>query len=346
MKVKVKDIAKAAGVSATAVSLVLNDKPCRLSEATKEHILQVARELHYPNTGIPGHGAWERMRTIGLVLPEEENAFFQAFAAELSRGLFAKGYTLLQSSVGTDLERCCLAIKSLAGANVAGLVAIAPCSCGRETRLIKLLKSLQEGGMPLVLADRAVYSVFCDFVTADHKYGGRLATEYLIGKGHTRIGCILCGQEEYTSRRRLEGYKQALAGAGLPFVKERVFWGAFDEETGRAGAEALIRQGVTGIFAGNDRIAAGVYRHAKERNLQIPAELSVIGYDDTALCGLLSPPLTSIRQDVVRMAEQVTEALLRQCDELASAPKAENYYFTPVLVERGSVGAAAEIGTL
>lgn len=339
MRVKVKDIAKEAGVSATAVSLVLNDRPCRLSESTKEHIRRVAREMNYQNGNGPGWEGCGRVKTIGLILPEEENWFFQRLSAEISRGFFAEGYTVLQCSVGASLDRFCQALESLAGRNIEGLVAVPPYRHGKDARLMKALKSLQESGMPLVLADRAVYSVFCDFVTADHKYGGRIATEHLLQKGHTRIGCILCDQEVYTARKRLEGYKQALAGAGLPFREELVWLGAFDEQTGRAGAKGLRKQGATAIVAGNDRIAIGVYQYAGEQGIRIPEDLSVVGYDDSDVCKFMQPPLTSVGQNVVQLAGQVVEVMLRNLNELAQVRKPENYYFTPYLAERESTQA-------
>ncbi len=340
MKVKVKDIAKAAGVSPTAVSLVLNDKPCRLSDATKEHIRRVAREMKFQKEGSISLDELGKVKTIGLVIPAAGNQFYQKLSIEISRCLFAQGYTVLQCSVGNDLNFCYQALEALTCKNVDGIIVIPPATHSKDAKLIKMLKSLQDSGVPMILADRAVYSVFCDFITADNKHGGRLATEYLIGKGHRRIGCILGNREVYTARKRLEGYKQALAGAGLSYLEEAVWFGDFDVETGIAGAEALLESGleITAIFAGNDEIARGIYRYATAHGIRIPEQLSVIGYDNSDYCGFLEPPLTSIEQNVLQMAGRIAEVIVANIQETEQEEGPRNYYFTPVLAERESVG--------
>lgn len=338
LKVKVKDIAKAAGVSTTAVSLVLNDKPCRLSDSTKEHILRVARELKFQKEHTINPEALGKVKTVGLVVPDSGNQFFRQLAGEVSQCLFAQGYTVLQCFIEESLDRCYQALESLACKNVDGIIVVVPGSQSKDPKLIKMLKSLQDSGIPMILADRAVYSVFCDFVTADNKHGGRVATEYLFHAGHKKIGCILGKPEVYTVRKRLEGYKQALALLNIPYEKELVFFGLFDAETGKKGTGALLEQGVTGIFAGNDEIAYGIYQYAKEHGIRIPEELSVIGFDNSELCDLLVPPLTSVEQNVTQMGERVAEVMLHniQGTEMEETPR--NYYFTPFIVERESVG--------
>lgn len=335
LKVKVKDIAKAAGVSTTAVSLVLNDKPCRLSESTKEHIWRIARELKFQNEHTISPEGLGKVKTVGLVLPDSGNLFFARLAAEISQCLFLEGYTVLQCFIEENLERCYQALESLACKNVDGIIVIPPCSRSRDPKLIKMLKSLQDSGVPMILADRAVYSVFCDFITADNKHGGRVAAEYLLGHGHKKIGCIVANPEVYTVRKRLEGFRQALALAGIPYEEELVFSGSFDAQTGKAGTEYLVSRGVTGIFAGNDDIAYGVYQYAKERGIRIPEDLSVISFDNSGLCELLHPPLTSVDQNVRQMGERVAEVMLHNMQAAEEAPR--NYYFTPFVVERESV---------
>lgn len=337
MKVKVKDIAKAAGVSATAVSLVLNDKPCRVSDATKEHIRRVAREMGFQNDALVSQDALGRVKTIGLVIPETRTPFFQVLSAEIGKCLFAEGYTVLQCNVGHTLNCFYQALESLICKKVDGIIVIPPADeQGKDPKLIKKLKSLQDSGMPMVLADRAVYSVFCDFITADNKHGGKIATEHLIKNGHRCIGCVLGNQEVYTVRKRLEGYRQALGIHGIPYSENFVWFGGFDVETGVAGARHLMEQGITAIFAGNDEIARGVYQYAAAAGMRIPEDLSVVGFDNSELCELLSPRLTSVEQNVVQMAERVAEVMLYHIQSAGVEERPRNYYFTPVLVERDS----------
>lgn len=336
LKVKVKDIAKAAGVSATAVSLVLNDKPCRLSDVTKERIRRVTREMKFQSENDISPDSLGQVKTIGLVIPDTGSRFFQTLSVKINRRLFSEGYTVLQCLVGNNLDCCYQALESLTCKNVDGMIVIPPDVHSKNTKLIKMLKSLQNSGVPLVLADRAVYSVFCDFVTANHKHGGRIAVEHLLDQGHQRIGCIVGNQAVYTVRKRLEGYKQALAGRGIPYSEKLVWFGEFDAETGRTGAKELLAQGVTGIFAGNDEIALGVYQYAKEQGIRIPEECSVVGFDNTDVCELMDPALSSVDQNPDQLAEQISDVMLHNMLEKVREEKPRNYYLTPVLACRGS----------
>jgi len=337
LKVKVKDIAKAAGVSATAVSLVLNDKPCRLSEATKEHILRIAREMRFQNENHMNFTSAGRVKTVGLVIPDVQNLFYQQVSLAVSRYLEAEGYVVFQCGVDEDLKTCYHALECLTAKNVDGIIVIPPCIHSKDDKLIKMMKSLQDSGVPMILVDRAVYSVFCDFITADNKQGGKLAAGYLISKGHKKIGCILGGKEVYTVRKRLEGYKQALAQNGIAFDEDLVYYGEFDEETGVQGAKELCQKGVSAIFAGSDEIAYGVYQYAGSHGLRIPDDLSVIGFDNTRLCTLLQPNLTSIDQNAFQIGERAAEVILQNINPADQEEGPRNYYFTPFLVERESV---------
>lgn len=339
MKVKVKDIAKAAGVSPTAVSLVLNDKPSRLAEGTKERILQVAREMQFQLDGRKTSGSFEgHTKTFGLIVPGEGNPFHEELAREVQRYAARAGYVVFQCNVRNDGEFCAQALESLAVKNVDGLIVTVPADIGKEHRLIKALKALQDDGVPLILLDRAAYSVFCDFVTADNKYGAKMAVEYLIDHGHRRIGCLSGREEVYTARKRMEGYREAMAMRRLPVEENLIVCGDFTIEAGRDGTKALLDQGATAVFAANDTLAWGAYQYAEEQNLTIPGDFSVIGYDNSRLCAGLQPPLTSVDQNIPMMASKAVDLLIQNMLSAEEPHAARNYYFSPVLVERDSVG--------
>lgn len=338
MKVKVKDIAKVAGVSPTTVSLVLNNRPSRIAEDTKEHILRVAREMQFQKESEIDFSEFKKVKTLGMVVPDVMSSFYHRLAEETSKYAFYRDYTVFQCYTNDDIRCFYMAIEGLMAKNVAGIIVIPPRTMDKEN--VKLLKSLQKSGVPMVLLDRAAYTVFCDFVTADNKHGGRIATEYMIRNGHSRIGCMVGEANIYTSRKRVEGYREALAAAKIPFDKELVYYGNFDIESGREGMAALREKGVTAVVAGNDLMAYGVYLHAKEHRLSIPGDISVIGYDNTELCALMDVPLTSVDQNTDTMASKAVEVLLHRIEEPdGDEPEpARNYYFTPFIVERGSVG--------
>lgn len=349
MKVKVKDIAAQAGVSTTAVSLVLNHKPCRIAEDTKEKIFRVAAELEYQQKNYGIFQGFKKVKTLGLIIPEIDNPFFAQLAESLTRHASQAGYTVFQCSVGNDFTFFKNAVECLIGKTCDGVILTAPQTITPEG--IKLVKYLQNSRIPMVLLDRAVYSVFCDFVTCDNKRGGRLAAEYLISHGHTHVGVLLGGENTYTARTRLEGFWSAFAANHLPLDQVVTYQGTFSRQTGYDGAKSLYDQGIRAFFAENDQIAEGIYEFAKEMGLLIGKDLSVIGYDDTRFSRMLTPKLTTIRQDIDGMAEKAIELAIEkiQWKENGTNKKSsggnttgtkvpgQNYYFPPELREGESV---------
>lgn len=337
MKVKVKDVAELAKVSTTTASLVLNHKPCRVSEKTKERIFRIFNELTYQQENYGIFQGLKKVNCVGLILPEYENPFFLSLAVHIAKIAEERGYTVFQCWVSEGFASFKNAMECLIGKNIDGIIVVAPESIDKEG--IRLIKSLQTAQIPLVLLDRAVYSVFSDFVSSDNKYGGRCATEHLIINGHQKIGIILGGGATYTADKRLEGYKEALARHKIAGHEEWVYRGSYSQESGYEGAGALRKQGVTAIFATNDLIARGIYRYAQDHGLQIGTDLSVVGYDNTEICDWLVPPLTSVEQNMLSMGEAAVDLLLRQMEEEEHPKPAQNYYYMPLLRQRKSVGS-------
>ena len=337
MKVKVKDIAKAAGVSPSTVSLVLNDRPSRIAEETRENIIRIAREMRFQQEMGSDFKELEKTGVLGMAVPDGMNPFFHRLAEEVSRCAYEQGYVVYQCFTGDDIRCFHTSLKSLVDKNVDGLIVIPPRVMDKDN--VKTLKSLQKSGPPMVLLDRAAFTVFCDFVTADNKFGGRIATEYLIRHGHTRIGCMVGEENIYTARKRVNGYCEAVSNTGIPYDSELIYYGHYDVESGRKGAALLIDKGVTAVMAGNDLMAYGAYLCAQEKGLSIPEDLSVIGYDNTVLCDQFRVPLTSVDQNGDMMASKVIEILTERIEEAGAEEAApyRNYYFTPHIVERESV---------
>ena len=208
MKVKAKDIAKAAGVSTTAVSLVLNGKDSRISEATKEKILRISREMAFQSEITVQPGGSQRVKTLGLVLPDLKDPVFYKLLIYIQEYAFQKGYMVFFCACGDDAERCCTIVEGLVVKNVDGLAVVAPSTLEKDDSLTKTLHTIQDNGVPLVLLDRAVYSIFSDFVTTDNKYGGRAAAEKLVQAGAKQIGCILGPAQVYTTKYKMKRYAQ------------------------------------------------------------------------------------------------------------------------------------------
>lgn len=325
MKVKVKDIAQAAGVSTTAVSLVLNGKPSRLSEATKEKIIRIARELAFQNEYSLQSASHKKVQTLGLILPSIREPFYLRLAEEIERRAYNMGYTVLTSFCENDLRRCCAAVEGVAMKNVDGILFVAPSTSEKDDQLTKILKVLLQNAIPMVLIDRAVYSVFCDFVTSDNKYGGKAATLYLAEQGHEKIGCLCGPQNIYTARKRFQGYREGLASVKQEFREDCIYYGDLTAESGKAGAERLYERGCTAIFVANDLMTEGAVAFAREHGLSIPKELAIVGYDGTAF------GVPCVQQNVALIAEKAVDLVLEQISEGPGKTPSRNFYITPVL---------------
>lgn len=337
MKVKMKDIAEAAGVSAATVSLVLNNKPSRISAATQEHIRSIAREMQMKQGVVSGEVS-QSVKTIGLLLPDVKNGYFNDLASGVNKYMVQQGYTVFQCDILNDTERCLRAIEDLTIKNVEGIIIIPPYHINSNQDNVALRKSFEKSPIPIILLDQAVYTMFTDFVTADNKQGGYLATKHLLELGHERIGCILGPKQNYTAKKRLEGYKRALAERSIVFDDELVACSEYDISSGKECMEQLSEKDITAVFATNDLIAIGVMQYAERAGMTIPGDLSVVGYDNSLLCDLLEVKLTSIEQNAESMGEKAGEVLLGRIKGSAEEAAPRNYYFTPLFVERQSTG--------
>lgn len=166
--------------------------------------------------------------------------------------------------------------------------------------------------------------------------GGMLATMHLINQGHSKIAMITGPNDMMCSRARVSGYRSALDTAGIPFDERYLVPGDFHRETGVERGTQLLSMDdrPTGIFAGSDLQALGVYEAARALDLGIPDDVSVVGYDDLQLAAWVGPPLTTVRQPLTEMAEEATRLVLR----LADAPQGDNLRIDLAtrLIARGS----------
>jgi len=329
VKVKVKDIAKAAGVSTTAVSLVLNGKPSRLSDATKEKIKRIAREMAFQTNSLDSVCA-ERVKTVGLILPNLLDSFYLKLFTQIEQYAYTMDYSVFTCIGGDETRQTCKAIESLATKNVDGLLLVAPVSVEHDDRLTKMLKVIVNEKIPLVLVDRAVYSIFSDFVTTDNKYGGKTAVLYLAEKGYKQIGCLAGPPNVYTVRKRFQGYREGLSAARLEYRDSLTYYGDFSKESGMKGAQALYERGCRAVFVADSLMAEGAVLFAKEQGLKIPDDFAIVSYD------YVEPGVPCIMQNVSLMAEKAVDLLIEQINSSSEKAPPRNFYITPVLSQNES----------
>lgn len=340
MKVTVKDIAKKAGTSTATVSMVLNNKPSRISKATRERILRIAKEMQYVPNKIAVSLATNRSYTIGLLVPDVCNMFFDLCANGVERYAYDHGYSVFQCNIDDSVEKGLKYLDNLATRCVDGIIIIPPSDINFNKNDTRMIKFFNETNIPLVLLDRAIINanVSYDFVSSDNKQGAFIATNYLIENGHTKIGCVVGPKEQYNTRERLEGYKNALLYNDIPFDETLIYYGDYRFESGFEATKVLLEKGVSAIFSFNDLMAYGVYKYAFSHGISIPDELSVVGFDNIIYGDILPVGLTSIEQPAELMGQKACEILLNKIngDQPEDTPPI-NYFFVPKLVERNSV---------
>ncbi|GAA2082720.1 LacI family DNA-binding transcriptional regulator [Actinomadura alba] len=326
-------MAKKVGVSEATVSRVLNGRP-GVSEATRESVLTALDVLGYER---PTQLRGDRARLVGLVLPELQNPIFPAFAEVVGGALAQQGLTpvLCTRTVGgvSEAEYVELLLQQqVSGVMFAGgLYAQADASHDHYERLV-------ERGLPTVLVNAAVDHLGFPRVSCDDAVATEQAVGHLAALGHERIGMVLCPPDHMPSRRKLEAYL-GLSRPGLPTGPELVEHTTFSLEGGHAATGRLLDKGVTGIVCASDVLAMGAIRAARRRGLSVPADISVIGYDDSALMTCMDPPLTTVRQPIEAMGRAAVDMLVAQIDK-ARVPNDE-LLFEPELVVRASTAPAS-----
>lgn len=315
----IDDVARLAGVSTATVSRALSGNGS-VSDRTRTRVAEVAASLGYVVSSDASSLASGRTRNIGIVVPHLNRWFFTSVIEGAERALLRRGYDLtLYNLSGDDGERRRVFDHHLLRNRVDAVIAVALALDEEEVgRLLSLGKPIAGVGGPLPGASA---------VTIDDVAVGRLATDHLIGLGHSRIAYI-GGSEAYdlefhTPTKRRLGYEAALRDAGLAPDPDRSRGADFTIPGGHAAARELLADPAdrpTAIFAASDEMAIGSILAARELGLSVPGELSVIGVDDHHLAGFFG--LTTVAQHPELQGEEAVELLLRSVERERRRPGA------------------------
>ena len=330
---RLAEVARKVGVSEATVSRVLNGKP-GVAEATRQAVLTALDVLGYER---PSKLRGERARLVGLVLPELQNPIFPAFAEVMGVGLAQRGFTpvLCTQTAGGVSEADYVELllqQQVSGVVFAGgLYAQEQAPHGHYARLA-------ERGLPTVLVNASIEGLGFPRVSCDDAVAVEQAMGHFLSLGHTRIGVLAGPLDHIPSRRKVAAAVATAARAGIPFGPDRVARAWYSIEAAQAGAARLIEDGVTGIVCASDLMALGAIRAAKRAGRGVPADVSIVGFDDSFLMNCTEPPLTTVRQPIEPMCRMVIELLVRQ---VAGAPiQHDELLFEPELVVRSSTGPA------
>ncbi len=324
----IKDVAALAGISYTTVSHVLN-KTRPVSEEVRLKVEAAIQLLDYVPSAVARSLKAKTTATIGLLVPNSLNPYF----AELARGIEdyceRNGYCVIlcNSDDNPDKQRSYLRV--LLEKRIDGLIVA---SAGGDSGLAQGLAGVRT---PMVIVDRGLEGLDADLVRIDHEYGAYLATRHLLQLGHRDIASIGGPAHTSVAQMRLAGFCRALKEAGVQVPTERMIESDFTSTGGyNAAAVLLASNPPTAIFAGNDMMGIGALRAAAERNIRVPSELSVIGFDDIQMSRYVYPALTTVGQSILQLGEMAAQVLLRRI----AAPQlaTDQQIVTPSIVLRES----------
>ena len=256
-KVTLKQIAQEVGLSPSSVSLVLNNRPCRISEENRKLIKEVAARNHYVPNQIARSLVMRESRTLGLIVPNIESRFFASLAGSLEKRCREDGYALFITSSGGSAEDDLELLRQLVTRGVDGVFLVVGDEFSDDRALREEVSHLP---IPAVMVDRAIEGLECDKVMFDHEMGGYMATRYLIEQGHRRIACLVNARRSNTGRKRLAGYERALREVGLPIDARLEFESEYYIPSAYEASEAVLATDATAVFASSDNIALGLLK--------------------------------------------------------------------------------------
>lgn len=326
-----KDVARIAGVSTSTVSHVVNNTRF-VSDEIRERILKVVADLNYSPSALARSLKINQTRTLGMIVTTSNNPFFAELVAGVERICYQHGYTLVLCNTEGDPARLSHSLEALLQKRIDGLLLM--CT---EARSASADVFERHPAVPIVVMDWGPLNTKADRIQDNSARGGYLATRHLIEKGHRKIGFITGPLDKLPAQSRQDGYRQALAEAGITFRPEYIVVGDFEFTGGIVGMQQLLAldEPPTAVFAGNDVSAVGVYQALYRAGLRVPQDISVMGYDDIELARYLTPPLTTIHQPQEALCRKAVETLLERIQGVKDEPRLIT--LEPVLVQRESI---------
>lgn len=326
----IKDVALLSGVSVATVSRVINNSP-KASQASRDAVFKAMHELNYHPNANARALAHQNNETLGLIVADVSDPFFGTMVKAVEQVAQATGNFLLIGNGYHDAAKEKHVIEQLIGHRCSGLVVHAKMLPDEE--LIQMMSYVP--GM--VLINRIVPGFESRCVALDDRYGSWLATRHLIQEGHKKIGFLCSNHLISDSQDRMQGYLDALQEHNIPVDERLISRGSPDELGGEAAMTELLSRGqqMTAAVCYNDSMAAGALSVLSDNGVEVPQELSLVGFDDVLISRYLRPRLTTVRYPIIAMATQAAELAIALAK---GGPLPQTtHMFSPTLVRRHSV---------
>ena len=297
----VREIARLAGVSPATVSRVINGSAGVDAEKRKRVESVIAQTNYVPNE--TARSLYRKSsRIIGLIIPSIRNPYFTEMASVIDEEVKAQGFRLFVCNVGNDLAQQRSALQMLTAMNVDGVIV--------ATTQPEIQEELAQCTIPVVVLDGLFDTTAVNaYVHCDYYQGGRMAMEHLLKCGCKNIVCVRGPEEVFSADARYEGYRDVCEERG---ITQKVVTCDYDFDAGLAITEELLKTWpeVNGIVACNDIVAISIYKILHRKNIDVPGQIQLIGFDDVSFSGLMSPGLSTIRQPIAQLGQRATQLLL------------------------------------
>jgi DNA-binding LacI/PurR family transcriptional regulator len=331
----IDQVAALAGVGRGTVSRVINGSPL-VSPHTHDAVRKAIDELGYVPNRAARSLVTRRTESVALVVSEsEQRVFSEPFFARVIRGIGAalgdSGYQLWLAMAQSPAERERLS-HHLTGQHVDGVLLL---SLHGEDPLPYLLA---ERGLPVVLGGRPSSSRPVSWVDADNSGGARQAVEHLLERGRQQVATITGPQDMAAGVERMQGYRDALRGAGIDQDPELVAYGDFSEASGVAAMTQLLarRPEIDAVFAASDPMALGALQVLRAHGRPVPGDVAVVGFDDSDSARHSDPPLTTVHQPADAMGREMARLLLARIDGAPTAAASQVLLDTHLMIRASS----------
>ena len=329
----IHDIARKLNISASTVSRALNNNPM-INENTRDLIKKTAREMGYRPNIMAANLRTKRTHTIGVIVPLINRHFFSSVISGVEDVAYEQGYAVTISQSNDKFEKENKIVQSFFANRVDGVVL----SIGMETKSFEHLKLFSDRNIPIVFFDRIVDEIESHKIVVDDFGGGYRATQHLIEQGAKRVAHIGGPLNLQIYKNRQEGYKQALLDAGLTFDESIIVNNSLTREDGTRAIKNLLKNKdkPDAIFCANDTTALSVIIFLQEMRINVPEDISIVGFSNEPFSEVVSPSISTIKQPGFMMGKIAAELVINQIQNKNQNPHFETITMPTELIIRKS----------
>ncbi len=333
MTSNLKDVAQKLNISVSTVSRVVNGK-VYVKPETREMVMKALDELNYTPNQVARSLKNKATKTIGIVVPDISEDFFAYVIKGIDNVLSRNGYTIILCDTGESAQKEELYINLLSEKQIDGVILATVCK--EHQTLYKLIAK----ELPIIFIDNLPHlKTNYDSVIIDNSRASYMAVEHLINLGHKTVGAIIGKMDETTGYERLSGYKKALEDNHLPVNENLIKIGDFKEKSGYEGMKSLLEMNkdISAVYVASSKMTYGAIKAIKEKGLQIPKDISLVGFDIHDVSGLITPSITTVLQPEERIGKVAGELMLKRLQD-SDERYSQKIVLEPEILIRDSCG--------